>query len=62
MIFDAQRQDIAKKIFNGVQPEAHSDPKRQVTEPSERTDQVIDTTGQEIQFTPNTETQQQRHN
>ena len=54
---DAQRQDIAGKIFNGVpQPEAHSDPKPAVTEPSERTYQVIDTTGQEIQFTPNTET------
>ena len=53
---DAQRQDIASKIFTDVQPEAHSDPKPAVTEPSERTDQVIDTTGQEIQFTPNTET------
>jgi|TARA_A100001011_G_scaffold391752_1_gene477868 hypothetical protein len=54
---DAQRQDIAGKIFNGVpEPEAHSDPKPAVTEPSPKTDQMMDTTGQEIEFTPNTET------
>ncbi len=52
---DAQRQDIAGKIFNGVQPEAHSDPKPAVTDPSPKTDQMMDTTGQEIEFTPNTE-------
>ena len=52
---DAQRQDIAGKIFTGVQPEAHSDPKPAVTEPSEKTDQIMDTSGQEIKFEPNTE-------
>jgi len=52
---DAQRQDIASKIFTDVQPEAHSDPKPAVTDPSPKTDQMMDTTGQEIEFTPNTE-------
>tara|TARA_B100001057_G_scaffold197450_1_gene198144 strand:- start:2226 stop:2543 length:318 start_codon:yes stop_codon:yes gene_type:complete len=52
---DSQRQDIASRIFADVQPEAHSDPKPAVTEPSEKTDQIIDTSGQEIKFTPNTE-------
>ena len=52
---DAQRQDIASKIFADVQPEAHSDPKPAVTDPSPKTDQMMDTTGQEIEFTPNTE-------
>ena len=52
---DAQRQDIAGKIFTGVQPEAHSDPKPAVTDPSEKTDQIMDTSGQEIKFEPNTE-------
>ena len=53
---DAQRQDIASKIFNGVpEAEAHSDPKPAVTDPSPTTDQVMDTSGQEIEFTPNTE-------
>ena len=52
---DAQRQDIASKIFADVQPEAHSDPKPAVTEPSEKTDQIMDTSGQEIRFEPNTE-------
>ena len=51
---DAQRQDIASKIFADVQPEAHSDPNRG-NRTVEKTDQ-IDTTGQEIKFTPNTET------
>ena len=31
---DAQRQDIAGKIFADIQPEAHSDPKPAVTDPS----------------------------
>ena len=52
---DSQRQDIASKIFTDVQPEAHSDPKPAVTEPSEKTDQIMDTSGQEIRFEPNTE-------
>ena len=50
---DAQRQDIASKIFADVQPEAHSDPKPAVIDPSDRTDQVMDTQGQEIAFTDN---------
>ena len=54
-ILDAQRQDIASKIFADIQPEAHSDPKPAVTDPSPKTDQMMDTTGQEIEFTPNTE-------
>jgi len=52
---DSQRQDIASRIFTDVQPEAHSDPKPAVTEPSEKTDQIMDTSGQEIKFEPNTE-------
>ena len=52
---DAQRQDNAGKIFADIQPEAHSDPKPAVTDPSPKTDQMMDTTGQEIEFTPNTE-------
>ena len=52
---DSQRQDIASRIFTDVQPEAHSDPKPAVTEPSEKTDQIMDTSGQEIRFEPNTE-------
>ena len=52
---DSQRQDIARKIFADVQPEAHSDPKPAVTDPSEKTDQIMDTSGQEIKFEPNTE-------
>ncbi len=52
---DSQRQDIASRIFTDVQPEAHSDPKPAVTDPSPKTDQMMDTTGQEIEFTPNTE-------
>ena len=52
---DAQRQDIAGKIFADIQPEAHSDPKPAVTDPSPKTDQMMDTTGKEIEFTPETE-------
>ena len=52
---DSQRQDIASKIFADVQPEAHSHPKPAVTDPSEKTDQIMDTSGQEIKFEPNTE-------
>ena len=52
---DSQRQDIASKIFSDVQPEPHSDPKPAVTDPSDKTDQIMDTSGQEIEFTPNTE-------
>ena len=50
---DAQRQDIAGRIFSGVEPEAHSDPKPAVTDPSDKTDQIMDTTGQEIEITDN---------
>ena len=52
---DSQRQDIASRIFADVQPEADSDPKPAVTDPSEKTDQIMDTSGQEIKFEPNTE-------
>ena len=52
---DSQRQDIASRIVADVQPEAHSDPKPAVTDPSEKTDQIMDTSGQEIKFEPNTE-------
>tara|TARA_Y100000004_G_C8740747_1_gene338190 strand:+ start:139 stop:471 length:333 start_codon:yes stop_codon:yes gene_type:complete len=50
---DNARQDIAKNIFNGVDAEAHSDPKPGVIDPSDRTDKIFDDQGQEIQFTPN---------
>jgi hypothetical protein len=54
---DQARVDIAGKIFNGVEPENFSDPKPAVTDPSDRTDNIMDTDGQQIEFTPNTETQ-----
>ena len=50
---DAARQDIAGRIFAGTEPEAHSDPKPAVIDPSPKTDQVMDTKGQEIEFTDN---------
>jgi hypothetical protein len=50
---DAARQDIAGRIFAGTEAEAHSDPKPAVIDPSPRTDQVMDTQGQEIEFTDN---------
>jgi|SRR6056300_2021755 hypothetical protein len=54
---DQARIDIAGKIFNGVEAQPHSDPKPAVIDPSDRTDQIMDTEGQQIEFTPNTETQ-----
>ena len=54
---DQARIDIAGKIFNGVEAQPHSDPKPAVTDPSDRTDQIMDTEGEQIEFTPNTETQ-----
>ena len=50
---DTARQDIAKNIFNGVEAQPHSDEKPAVTDPSPRTDQIIDTDGNQIEFTPN---------
>ena len=50
---DAQRQDIAGKIFADIQPEAHSDPKPVVTDPAPETETVMDTQGNEVQFTDN---------
>ena len=50
---DAARQDIAGRIFAGNEAEAHSDPKPAVIDPSPKTDQVMDTQGQEIEFTDN---------
>ena len=49
---DAQRADVASKIFN-TEPQSFSDPKPVVTDPGERTDVVMDTSGQPIEFTPN---------
>lgn len=54
---DQARIDIAGKIFNGLEAQPHSDPKPAVIDPSDRTDQIMDTEGQQIEFTPNTETQ-----
>ena len=54
---DQARIDIAGKIFNGVEAQPHSDPKPAVIDPSDRTDQIMDTEGEQIEFTPNTETQ-----
>ena len=54
---DKARVDVAGKIFNGVEAQPHSDPKPAVIDPSDRTDQIMDTEGQQIEFTPNTETQ-----
>ena len=45
---DAHRQVVAGKIFNGIEPEAHSDPKPHVTDPSPETGTMIDTQGQEV--------------
>ena len=50
---DQARVDVAGKIFNGVEPLPHSDPKPAVTDPNPETDVLIDTQGQEIQFEPN---------
>lgn len=51
---DGYRKDVASKIFNpNVQD--FSPEKPTVTDPSARTDQVMDTDGNEIEFTPNTQ-------
>jgi hypothetical protein len=50
---DQARVDIASKIFNGVEPQPFSDPKPAVTDPNPETDVVIDTQGQEVEFTDN---------
>ena len=49
---DKARVDIAGKVFNGVSAEKHSDPKPAVTASADRTDKIMDTDGNEIQFTP----------
>ena len=49
---DAQRADVASKIFN-AEPQSFSDPKPVVTDPGERTDVIMDTEGKPIEFTPN---------
>ena len=50
---DAQRADIAGKIFNTVEAEPFSDQKPVVTDPGERTDVIMDTEGKPVEFTPN---------
>ena len=50
---DQARVDVAGKIFNGVEPLPHSDPKPAVTDPNPETDVVINTQGQEVEFTDN---------
>ncbi len=49
---DKARVDIAGKVFNGVSAEKHSDPKPAVTASADRTDKIMDTDGNEVQFTP----------
>ena len=50
---DKARVDIASKIFNGTEAEAISDPKPAVTDPNPETGVVIDTQGNEVEFTDN---------
>ena len=50
---DTARVDVAGKIFNGVEPLPHSDPKPAVTDPNPETDVIIDTQGQEVEITDN---------
>ena len=50
---DKARVDVAGKIFNGVEPLPHSDPKPAVTDPNPETDVIIDTQGQEVEITDN---------
>jgi len=54
---DKARVDVAGKIFNGVEAMPHSDPKPAVTDPNPETDVVINTQGQEVEFTDNGNTQ-----
>jgi hypothetical protein len=51
---DGHRKDVASKIFNPT-VQNFSPEKPPVTDPSPRTDQVMDTDGNEIEFTPNTQ-------
>ena len=50
---DQARVDVAGKIFNGVEAMPHSDPKPAVTDPNPETGVVIDTQGNEVEFTDN---------
>ena len=51
---DKARVDVASKIFNGVpEAEPHSDPKPAVTDPNPETAVVVDTQGNEVEFTDN---------
>ena len=50
---DKQRVDVASKIFNGVEAQPFSDPKPAVTDPTPETAVVMDTKGQEVEFTDN---------
>ena len=50
---DKQRVDVAAKVFKGVEPEKFSADKPAVTDPSARTDKIMDTDGKEISFEPN---------
>ena len=52
---DKQRVDIASRIFNDKSTEAQnfSDPKPAVTDPNPETAVVIDTKGNEVEFTDN---------
>ena len=56
---DKARVDIASRIFNDASTEAQdfSDPKPAVTDPNPETDVVINTQGQEVEFTDNGNTQ-----
>ena len=49
---DKQRVDVAAKVFKGVEPEKFSAPKPAVTDPSARTDKIMDTDGKEVAFEP----------
>jgi len=50
---DQARVDIAGKIFTTPEAQPFSDPKPVVTDPAPETQTVMDTDGQEIQFTDN---------
>jgi len=50
---DQARVDIAKNIFTGQVEQPISDPKPEYTGPTDRTDQVFDDQGQQIEFVPN---------
>jgi hypothetical protein len=52
---EKQRVDVAGKVFKGIEPETFSAPKPAVTEPSARTDKIMDTDGKEIAFEPTKE-------